>query len=618
MLNKQDILSIYGLFADNFHKCDCLSLKEAEDFLKEMGFNYQEFGYKNMLDLVYSLSGFLKVKKSPKEHSYQVIFTDYTQDSQKAKPSVKTNSSSNNKAKAASEKTKEKKAVVERLPFNDKEKDSIYKLLLSYFPVDQDFPMATVSKTLIDNGVNYKRYGFHQMKNLLKNMGDRLTLKEVAQSGVPQTLVRVNQTKVNKVQKNEQLKKENRSLKKPDNQTLFNKAANFFIPDKIIDSIKETSTLGLDAEGIRKLISKDYQDNLKDHKLHLKDDAIIFNLSFKNRSDEDLIGAVKAADKNSSYKYYLNYVGDDQTKAKDALKDSIYFPDYEKSIQELASLAKKESWCYHHSKDNFIILKIYLQYTFAAILSQGLLTYNDKTSFGAFNTGLVTEDYQEIYGVVQKNKLPKASAPYLFQGFAIPGSQGLGKVIVESFNPLPQKAKYINSAEDVFFDTSSSIFTDYHHIIFDNLDRIPIDFLSTLMMPFKDENQLLTKIKKEKNEFKKDQLFHKLSDAIAKNHLLYNLIHSALFTTIERAKTMVKQDYRLALPSFFPTRSVMSMMIPLVFDVKKGVEAVLLIEHNQSGNYQGQTILTLKQCYVNARLIGPLRFTYLDPDKIED
>ncbi len=60
------------------------------------------------------------------------------------------------------------------------------------------------------------------------------------------------------------------------------------------------------------------------------------------------------------------------------------------------------------------------------------------------------------------------------------------------------------------------------------------------------------------------------------------------------------------------------MMLPLEFTSSNGVEAVLLVEKTQSGNYQGQTILTSKQAYVNARLLSPLEHTYLDPNKIED
>ena len=81
---------------------------------------------------------------------------------------------------------------------------------------------------------------------------------------------------------------------------------------------------------------------------------------------------------------------------------------------------------------------------------------------------------------------------------------------------------------------------------------------------------------------------------------------------------MVNYDYRNALPSFFPTRDVMSLMLPLIFSDDEKPSCVLLIEKTPSGNYQGQTILTLKQCYVNARLISPLDNSFLNPNEIED
>ena len=88
--------------------------------------------------------------------------------------------------------------------------------------------------------------------------------------------------------------------------------------------------------------------------------------------------------------------------------------------------------------------------------------------------------------------------------------------------------------------------------------------------------------------------------------------------TISKAIRRVKDDYRLAFPSFFPTRDAMSIRLPLEFGADKDIKAVLLVEKMPSGNYQGQTILTLKRAYVNARLMGPLVYSYLNPDKIED
>ena len=243
---------------------------------------------------------------------------------------------------------------------------------------------------------------------------------------------------------------------------------------------------------------------------------------------------------------------------------------------------------------------------------------NEKSGFAAFNTGLKTDEYEDIYAVLLVSKDKNIQEKYLFQGFTVSASQGLGKIIVEHFNPLPKKAVYIENPGEIYFDTTKDIHTDEKHIILDNIDRFPMDYLSTMVAPFNDEKSILESIKKAKTDINKERLYRKLENSIEKNSLLYTLLKTSLDNTIAKAKRMVEYDYRTALASFFPTRNVISMMLPLEFDDSSGVEAVLLVEKTQSGNYQGQTILTSKQAYVNARLLSPLEHTYLDPSKIED
>ena len=139
-----------------------------------------------------------------------------------------------------------------------------------------------------------------------------------------------------------------------------------------------------------------------------------------------------------------------------------------------------------------------------------------------------------------------------------------------------------------------------------------------MVAPFPTEKKILTSIAACKNDYQRDKLYQKLRHHVEKNLILYTLLKTSLELTIEKAKRMIAYDYRMALPSYFPTRNVISMMLPLEFVTGKGIHAVLLVEKTASGNYQGQTILTAKQSYVNARLIGPLNNTYLDPSKIED
>ena len=392
----------------------------------------------------------------------------------------------------------------------------------------------------------------------------------------------------------------------------------FFVPSNLILSVKEFSTLALDNDSLLDLLLKDYTNAYKKKAFKIKDEAYIFPLSFKSKDNENVIASLKKAGKGASYSYYLNFIGSDKEKAKDCLLDKVFFADIDSSMNELASLARKEKWCYHNSKDKHIILKIYLQYTFYQIVNQNKLIFDKISSFAAFNTGLKDENYQDIYAVLLKSNDKSIEQEYLFQGFCIAGGQGLGKIIVEHFNPLPVKATYIQSVNDYVFDEHALIHTDLDHIVYDNIDRFPFSLLETLLSPFKEESKLLSQIKKARNTFTKDKLFTKLESVIQKNSLAVSLLKTSLEHAIAKARRMLNYDYRNCLPSFFPTRNVMSLMLPLLFDDSSEVGAVLLIEKTPSGNYQGQTILTLKQCYVNARLISPLENTFLNPSKIED
>ena len=155
-------------------------------------------------------------------------------------------------------------------------------------------------------------------------------------------------------------------------------------------SIKEFTSLGLDNDSIISLLLKDYTTAYKEKSFKPKDDAFIFPLSFQSKENEALIASIKKAGKGATYAYYLNFVGSDKEKAKDCLDDHIRFNDYEGAMAELAKLARKEKWCYHNSKDKYIILKIYLQYTFYQVFSQNkLMEYDGADVIYAGTVGLL-------------------------------------------------------------------------------------------------------------------------------------------------------------------------------------------------------------------------------------
>lgn len=572
MLTLQDEIDIYDLLKQGFSFNEEIPIASIALYLNSKGISYQEYGYKKLKSLIDDLS-FLTTKTDKENHS--IVYVSLHQFSHEEN----------------------------KKDFSDEEKKKIKNLLLKNYQPNKKYQLSEVSKYLVLNHIRNKDYGFSKMRKLLEEI-DGITLIEDKNNP---SIIQVSITK----EKAKKIKPGNKDLPEP-------KEGCFFIPNNLILSMKLFTNLGLDNDSYIALILKDYTKAYLQNSFQKKDDAYIFSLSFKSKDNENLIASIKKAAKGSPYPYYINFIGSDKEKAKDYLLDKIFFADYEGAIKSLAEITKEESWCYHNSKDKHIILKIYLQYTFYQIISQNKLKFNKATSFACFNTGLKNEELEDIYAILLKSKDKSISQEYIFQGFTIAASQGLGKIIIEQFNPLPEKASYINSDSDLIFKDNAYIHTDYNHIILDNLDRFPLTFLQAICAPFKNENKIVTSIAKERNAFIKDKLYTKLEKCIEANTILFNSLKVYLESSVNKAIRLAKYDFRNALPSFFPTRNVMSLMLPLTFYPSNEIQAVLLIEKTPALNYQGQTILTLKQCYVNARLIGPLENTYLNPKKIED
>lgn len=585
MLTLKQKKDIYGLLLENFEKGVDIPLASLALYLKGKNIDYTEFGYKKMKSLLNDLEFLsLKTRKANGHENVYVVIHDFSSGGNPV----------DNKKKTLTE----------------EEKKRIFSLLLLGHKTNVPYPLSNICQSLLDDKVNYKDYGYSKVKSFLSQFTGLIKLNEDKKSNLPTvTLIKAKEEKKKKGKKEEATKGNNLPNISSD-RLLF--------PDSLCLSIKDFTDLGLDNNSLKNRVLQDYQTDKKQGKVTSKDDCLIFPLSFLSKDKENLIASIKKADGKKEYDYLINFLGADREKPKNALKNDIHFSDFDKSVKELALLAKNEKWCYRHSKDPYVILKIYLQYTYYRLQAQNKIFFDKTSGFASFNTGLKTEDYEDIYAVLLLSKDKSIQEKYLFQGFTVSASQGLGKIIVEHFNPLPKRATYIENSDEIFFDTNKEIHTDERHIILDNIDRFPLDYLSTMVSPFSDVKKILDTIKKTKSDLTKEKLYRKLEESIEKNSLLYTLLKTSLDNTISKAKRMVEYDYRMALASFFPTRNVISIMLPLEFTSSNGVEAVLLVEKTQSGNYQGQTILTSKQAYVNARLLSPLEHTYLDPNKIED
>src|ERR1700722_8159362 len=93
---------------------------------------------------------------------------------------------------------------------------------------------------------------------------------------------------------------------------------------------------------------------------------------------------------------------------KSELLTFAVFPTYEDSIKHLAEkLADKEDWDFSDSKRKaYPILKTYLEFTFRKLVQEKKVIYTSTNDNACFNTGLVTDNLEDIFAFFEKYKNP--------------------------------------------------------------------------------------------------------------------------------------------------------------------------------------------------------------------
>ena len=111
-------------------------------------------------------------------------------------------------------------------------------------------------------------------------------------------------------------------------------------------------------------------------------------------------------------------------------------------LRVLADMALPEQWDFQDSPvKNFYILRQYLKYTFLRLQHEDKVLINDEGTFAAFNTGLLTIHYDDIYACFEKNHDPTSAIPWRFSSFCTEGSRGDGQRITIYFTQAPQPAE---------------------------------------------------------------------------------------------------------------------------------------------------------------------------------
>ena len=613
MFTKSQKITIYNLLLDRFKLGQEITYEELSTYLTENGLIASEFGYDDYISLINDLKEFIEKKKIKNKTIY--FIKNYEEKEEKTFFSTQIKKSrlkdkrvilkeKNSLTKLTGhlevkkQKADENKTTVSDnnskkiIKFTEEDKKKILSVLKNRYEKNKDYYLSSVTQYLESQGIYYKEYGFSKMKLLLSKIKE-VTVTDKMINNIPVSFVRLNGSK----------EKENKA-------PAFNE---IYFPNKLILSLLELVSEKYDEKTILQIINTDYLKSIKETSFDFS--SYQFNLSIKSKDNQNLIMIIRPSTSKTEYSFFVYYVGKEKSAAVESLTNYISFINYDKELQNLALLAKKENWLFRNSKDKFIILKIYLQYTFSRLVEEKKIRYSDDKAILAFNTGLVTDTYDDIYLVAHIEDLKQEK--YSFDAFTTAGLNIEGKKIVSLFNPLPQKASYYTDANQLLFDAKQDIVSDFDHILLDNISRLPTQFIYETTSN-KHIKSICKKIEKSMTSNEKNSLFLTLSKEIKKDFITYSNCKYAIERAINYAIKEASYDYHIPLACYYPSRGVISLLLPLKITSYNRIDCFLLIEKMPSNNYQGQTILTLKQAYTNCRLLSPMVCTYLDCQKIDD
>lgn len=383
---------------------------------------------------------------------------------------------------------------------------------------------------------------------------------------------------------------------------------NVWISQRWEETIAEYAGADIDAVA---LLDRDWEAACRLRALRCYEGKVQFPISIKRGDGASLMEASIKRDamagRPGSLPWHLCYVDKaihNKVVAGRALTDWAYLGNWQDVLSSLASIVLPERWGFEGEDDGgdtYPILKNYLTYTFYRLRAEGKVLEDPEKGIAAFNTGLVDRTYEPIYACFSPANLAQ---PWRFEAFCRAGSRNWGKRLVGAFNPLPARAEYFTRKEDLLFDTDRTLQRDVDHILIDNMDRLPKDFLAEEMRTDPDALEVLEEAFGAVDSGERARAFDELREILEDDVKIKRRLINRLDDAIELACKRVEWNFKTAVPAFYPTRNTMSLLLPLDLTEDGQPDVALVVELVDSGAYIGQTILTMKMAYNNARLIS--------------
>lgn len=324
--------------------------------------------------------------------------------------------------------------------------------------------------------------------------------------------------------------------------------------------------------------------------------------------DNDLVATLVPNNRDDvSVPWALRYVGPDRYRILDKLRDDLSTPrdiqsfawmPWDRVLEEVASAALDEPW--DLGTGDRWVLRSYLRYTYQRAAIQGKVLLDNSNDLAAFNTGLVGKTFEDLFMCFKPNV--RMNPEWEYAGVCVAGVRSLGKQLIEGFPQLPARASYFDDVTDLVFDSSQDLYVDTTHIVVDNVDRLPRAFLEEQLH---DRPALLEHLARlgDVDDGVQREDFGEIRQGIAGDDALLRRLKDRLDDAIKFARKQTEWNYRAAVPCYHPKANEMSLLLPLCLQRPGHVDVALVVRLTASGSYQGETVLSMRQAYLDARLI---------------
>lgn len=310
---------------------------------------------------------------------------------------------------------------------------------------------------------------------------------------------------------------------------------------------------------------------------------------------------------------------------------------WEDVYPRISNQTLEEKWSFGERND-YSILRNYLNYIFAHQWSNGAVGFSKNQRYAAFNTGLPDKStYKYIYAFYEKIESDTKRHPLVFtpqyrlKNFVLSDRGGDGKILKMNIHPLPPPPQFFEARSATvweldFNDNNQPTMPGFDdtHILIQRCDRLPLEFYRRAAYSSERFQNILNAETSEGQKFKEIRdflrpVYDNRDKVDADVTQVYQELYDMLDRVISKAIRRLSWNWRAVVPCYNPEREESCFLLPVSFcDPNRPDRAMIASIHEVDGDvvYHIHTVLPLEWAYLDARLVCRPESEWLAADSI--